>query len=1104
MPLTTILIANRGEIAIRIARAAAGLGLRSVAVYAEDDARSLHVRRADAAHALPGSGPASYLNIASMIAAAHATGCDAVHPGYGFLSENPDFERACLAAGLVFIGPDARTLALFGDKAQARALAETCGVPVAAGTARATSLAEARAFLGGLGAQGAVMVKAVSGGGGRGMRVVRTTDALDDAYARCQSEALAAFGNGDVYVERFVPDARHIEVQIVGDGTGLVTHLWERECTLQRRHQKLVEVAPSPSLDPTLRERIIAAAVRMAEAVGYRSLGTFEFLVDGGGTGADRAFVFIEANPRLQVEHTVTEAVTGIDLVQTQLRIAAGATLPDLGLTQAAIPRPDGYAIQLRVNLETMRPDGQAIPSGGLIAVYEPPSGPGIRVDGFAYAGYTTSPRYDSLLAKLIVHTRGRYDAALAAAARALGEFRIDGVATNAGFLQALLQHPDVVGDDIHTGFVEAHAAALSARAAEPRRSAFFEPPAAPVAAVGADATDGHGPPGSVAVRAPMAGSIVSVAVQPGDAVQAGAVTAVIEAMKVELLVKAETTGYVRAIAVAPGALVALDQPILFIEPATLDCDTGDAAAVEADASRIRPDLAEILQRRAALLDAARPDAVERRHRLGHRTARENIADLCEPGSFDEYGGLLLPMQRGRKPLDELIARSPADGLVAGVGLVNGSRFGRQEASCAVLSYDYTVFAGTQGFMAHRKTDRMFEVAAQLRLPVIVFTEGGGGRPGDTDYMGVSGLELRSFTLFAQLSGLVPLIGITAGRCFAGNAALLGCCDVVIATRDSTIGMAGPAMIEGGGLGRYTPEEVGPVSVQAPNGVIDIVVEDEAAAVVAAKAYLSYFQGPVSDWDCADQMQLRHLIPDNRRRVYDIRDIIAVIADSGSVLELRARFGVGMITALARIEGRPVGIIANNPVHLGGAVDAPGADKAARFMQLCGAFDIPILTLCDTPGFMVGPKSERTATVRHFARMFVTGANVAVPIFAVILRKAYGLGAQAMFGGNLHMPVLTLAWPTGEFGPMGLEGYVRLAYRRELEAIADPAARQARYEALVAALYEHGTALNAASFAELDDVIDPADTRQRIAAGLRSLKRPEPRPGKKRPMVDSW
>jgi acetyl-CoA carboxylase carboxyltransferase component len=398
----------------------------------------------------------------------------------------------------------------------------------------------------------------------------------------------------------------------------------------------------------------------------------------------------------------------------------------------------------------------------------------------------------------------------------------------------------------------------------------------------------------------------------------------------------------------------------------------------------------------------------------------------------------------------------------------------------------------------------MLGLVEQWRMPLVFYAEGGGGRPGDTDRLGMTGLDGPSFVQFAKLSGLVPVVGVVSGYCFAGNAAMLGCCDVIIATKNASIGMGGPAMIEGGGLGVYHPAEVGPVSFQAPNGVIDILVEDEEEATSAARKYLSYFQGSLASWNAPDQRLLRRAIPENRLRVYDIRTVIDLLADEGSVLEIRRDFGLGMITVFIRIEGKPFGLIANNPKHLGGAIDAPAGDKAARFMQLCDAFDIPIVSLCDTPGFMVGPEAEKTAIVRHVARMFVTGASLTVPLFGIVLRKGYGLGAQSMVGGGFHATFFTVAWPTGEFGGMGLEGYVRLGFRKEMEAIADPIEQEKYYKAKVAELYANGKAVSIASVLEIDEVIDPAETRRWIMAGLRSVPEPEPRRHRKRPCIDAW
>jgi len=608
--------------------------------------------------------------------------------------------------------------------------------------------------------------------------------------------------------------------------------------------------------------------------------------------------------------------------------------------------------------------------------------------------------------------------------------------------------------------------------------------------------------PATVTTTAPLQATVVSMAVAVGDLVAPGQTVAVLESMKMEHVVVAETGGTVREVAREAGDTVEKGGPLVVIEPGEVVAPAIAAAA--SSSGGVRPELAELFGRREKLLDERRPEAMARRHATGHRSTRENLADLCDEGSLVEYGALVVAAQRRRRPVDELIDRTPGDGLVGGIARVNGDLVGTERSRCAVLSYDYTVLAGTQGHMNHRKKDRLFDVIERLRLPLVLFAEGGGGRPGDTDGAGVTGLDTEAFALFARLSGLVPMVGVVGGRCFAGNAALLGCCDVVIATADTNLGMGGPAMIEGGGLGVFPPEAIGPMSVQVPNGVVDVAVADDAEAVAVAKAYLSYFQGPLSAWECADQRALRDCVPEDRRRVYDVHRVIEVLADTGSVLELRPQYGLAMVTALARLEGRPVGIVANNPMHLAGAIDAPAANKAARFLQLCDAHDLPVVSLCDTPGFMVGPEAEEAALVRHAGRLFVTGASVTVPFCTVVLRKGYGLGAQAMAGGSFRAPLWIGSWPTGEFGGMGLEGAVRLGYRRELEAVEDPAEREALYESMVARSYTVGKALNVATYFEVDDVIDPAETRERLAAMLAAAPPPSPRAGKKRPTVDPW
>ena len=1133
-----LLIANRGEVAIRIARTAADMGIATVAVFSEDDAASLHTRKADEACALQGTGAAAYLDIEQMVAVAETCRCDAIHPGYGFLSESLRFAQRCLEGGITFVGPSPEILELSGDKLRARAWATRCGVPVLRATVHSATVEQAIEFFAGLAPGGAMMIKAVAGGGGRGVREVLDGSQIRDAYARCQSEARAAFGDDAVYIEEMMPRARHIEVQIAGDGSGHVIHLGERECSIQRRHQKLLEIAPSPRLAPGLRERLTAAALRMAEAAHYQNLGTFEFLVDVDDDSEHAVFAFIETNPRLQVEHTVTEAVTGLDLVKLQLQLAGGYSLAEMEMGQGA-HSPRGLAMQVRINMETMQPDGIAKPSGGTLLVFEPPSGSGVRVDTCAYSGFAPSVRFDSLLAKLIVHSvDDDFDSLVRKTYRALCEFRIDGVLTNLGFLQNLLASRDFATHKLHTRFVDEHIVELASSGNSRHRRLFLEASPIPhevpgkrLAGVRIDTTDplavlnlgksaqgtpadgpaagaapvahAEGSDNTVPVAAPIQGTIVSLEVCEGEQVRIGQQLLVMEAMKMEHVINAQVGGTVRQITVALGDAVFEGHPLIFIEPGEVSA-ADVAQAEQLDLDRVRPDLAAAIERHEFGLDRTRPEAVERRRKTRQRTARENIEDLCDPGSYVEYGPLVIAAQRRRRSLDDLIRRTPADGMLAGIGRVNGDLFDQSRTRCIVMSYDYTVLAGTQGGQNHRKKDRLFELAEKWRLPVIFFTEGGGGRPGDTDGLTAVGLDTMAFHLFGRLSGLVPLIAINSGRCFAGNAAILGCCDVVIATANSNIGMGGPAMIEGGGLGVYRPEEIGGIDVQVSNGVVDIPVGDEADGVRAAKKYLSYFQGQLPNWSCADQRLLRNSIPENRLRIYDIRALIQTIADADSVLELRRQFGPGMVTALARIQGRPLGLIANNPAYLAGAIDSNGADKATRFMQLCDAFDLPILFLCDTPGIMVGPEIEKTGLVRHAARMFVTGGSLSVPFFTIVLRKAYGLGAQAMAGGSFKAPLFTISWPTGEFGGMGLEGAVKLGYRNEIAAINDAAERKAFYDKLVARMYEVGKAVNIASHFEFDDVIDPADSRTWINSALSLLPTPPSRAGKKRPCVDTW
>jgi acetyl/propionyl-CoA carboxylase alpha subunit len=1140
MTIRRLFIANRGEIAVRIARTAAEMGIETVSVFASDDAASGHVRAVETAVALQGAGPSAYLDLHALVALAVDQGCDAVHPGYGFLSEQAQFAQACVAAGVVFVGPSPAALAAFGDKAQARELATNSQVPLLAGTGVLASGPDgdqqALDFFAALPEGARVMVKAVAGGGGRGMRVVGQIGELLPALARCRSEAQSAFGEDSLYLERYLSGARHIEVQIVGDGTGAVATLGTRECSVQRRHQKILELAPAPLLTDSFTASLCSAAVSLGSAVSYRGVGTIEFLVDP----TSDAFFFMEANARLQVEHTVTEMIFGLDLVALSLDIANGASLRSLALPENSV----GCAVQARVNLEHLDADGVLRPSGGTLHRFDLPHGPGIRVDTHAYRGYATPQTYDSLLAKIIVHTKSTDMAvAIAKMGRALHAVATEGVATNTGLLKALVLRSEVANGTATTQFLDDNLAQLARVAAQmdldhgdaefAKDNSFVSSEdkanaGAGRAGVVVDRIDplavldlgraatasrkpeevaSNLPQGWIQVRSPLQGTVLELSVMVGQVVTAGTVLAVLESMKMEHEVRALSDGVIRFVGVQVGESLASGAEMVHLET-TASLEVASVVAEQRDLTIIRPDLQEVLDRHAVGLDENRPAAVAKRAATNQRTARENVADLCDTDSFVEYGAVVVAAQRRRRSEEDLIARTPADGLVGGIGTINATQFGPEASRCVVASYDYTVLAGTQGNQNHRKKDRLFEVAEQWRLPVVLFAEGGGGRPGDTDGLGVTGLDCLAFHIFGRLSGKVPIVGITSGYCFAGNAALLGCCDVVIATKNSNIGMGGPAMIEGGGLGVFHPSEIGPIDVQTSNGVIDIVVEDEAEAVAVAKQYLSYFQGPQPQWSCADQRELRWTIPENRLRAYDIRTVVRGVADEDSVLELRRGFGAGMITAFARIEGRPVGIVANDPTHLGGAIDAEAADKASRFMQLCDNFDIPLVFLCDTPGFMVGPEAEAAALVRKAGRLFVTSASVTVPFCTIVLRKGYGLGAQAMAGGGFKIPIFTVAWPTGEFGGMGIEGAVKLGYRNELAAIEDPVARRAQFDTMVDRMYAHGKALSIASHFEIDAVIDPADTRRWIIAALDTGSATKAGAWRsnppKRAMVDTW
>jgi acetyl/propionyl-CoA carboxylase alpha subunit/acetyl-CoA carboxylase carboxyltransferase component len=1081
-----ILIANRGEIAIRIARACADLGIRSVAVYSEDDADALHRVKADSAIALPGRGASAYLDGESLIAAAKAAGCEAIHPGYGFLSEAAAFAGRCEDAGLVFAGPSTRALGLFGDKARAVEHARSRDVPTARTSDGACDLAGALEFAESLNGAG-VLIKAVAGGGGRGMRIVRDFGTFAETWRRCASEAAAAFGSGELYVEELIGRARHIEVQILGERNGGVAHLFERECSVQRRFQKIIEIAPSPWLDDAMRQQLIAAALRIVEATGYVGLGTVEFLVeiDAGGRSTGR-FVFIEMNPRLQVEHTVTEELTRFDLVQLQLQLAAGATLDQLGLGQD-IQLPGGYALQLRINMENMAADGSARPSDGRLTTFEPPSGPGVRIETAAYAGYASNPNFDSLLAKLVVRSpSSAFPDAARRAYRALCEFNVAGVDTNIPVLQNILVHPDFEAGLADTKFVEGHAPELT----KPRHEAhpaFHRAAASHIVEAEFVPDQNLSPAEGIIVRSPMQGRVISVEASAGDYVRQGQSIMVIEAMKMEHSVVAEASGYVTRMLSSAGDIVQSGAPLLVLSPD--EQTSSDGPAQEADTDDQSEHLDVLLQHQTALLDQSRPEAIERQRARGALTARERIELLCDTKSFVEFGSLAHPEH----------GSAPADGVVTGTARID-------HRPVVVFAQDFTVFGGSVGHLGGSKVDRALAIALANGIPLVMLLDGGGHRIQDGQNSRSYAHGAATFHDFARLSGWVPVVAAVLGAGFAANTNYSGLADFVIMLRGrATMGLAGPALVKAGTGEDISAQALGGAATQVDkHGLADLGVESEQEAMDAVRAFLSYLPSnaqaavavadvPLNANEPARAQPLLTAIPANPRKSYDVRPAIGLIADPDSVYEIKPSFARNIVTAFARVEGRAVGFIANQALVAAGMLDSAACEKAAHFVALCDAFGLPLIYLIDVPGFSIGSDAERTTLGRRSARLIYELGHATVPRISIVLRKGYGLGYVAMGGGRSFDADTALAWPTAEICAMSVEGSVDVAYRQDYEAAADPKARR---QELIDSIRSRIGPIQAAQGFGIDEIIDPRTTRARL---IEILGRSPPRRNNRQP-----
>lgn len=1062
---STVLVANRGEIAVRIMRAVRENGGRAIAIYPVDDAESLHVRCADEAVQIPGAGTSAYLDIDAIASAARETGAQAIHPGYGFLSENAEFARSCGTAGIQFVGPAPEVLELFGDKARARAYAIDCDVPVLPGTGEATSLAEVEAFAA---EHDAVMIKALAGGGGRGMREVADPSGVAAAYTEASAEALRSFGDGAVYVEKLLTRPRHIEVQILGDGTGAVIALGERDCSIQRRHQKLVEVAPSPWLRDALREAVTAAALRLAERVSYSGLGTFEFLVEGG------EFWFMEANPRVQVEHTVTEEVTGVDLVSAQLAVADGASLADLGLTRA--PRPRGLAIQLRVNAETLDKDGAPVPSAGLLRRFEMPSGPGVRVDTYGYPGYRTSPRYDSLLAKVVVHADD-LPRACARAMAALEELVIDGVATNADLLHGVLASKSFRCEPWDTGFISENAEELLGHT-RPR-----------VAEADTQLEDssggGEAPPGSIAVTAPMPGVVLDVGVATGDVVGAGRPVAVIEAMKMEVVVQPPEGMRVEKVLVRAGDVVEAGAVLAYGEPigsAPADADPAELSGVDEDWA---PEIAEIERRRQSAQAMGGPDKVARQHANGKLDARQRIDALADPGSFAEIGALT-----GFTPRDDRSSTpefTPAN-FIAGTATIDGRK--------AVLGVDdFTLRAGSGDAAIHDKQIFAERYANEMRLPVVRLLDGasGGGSVKMITEAGYTYVPVNpgwdavvdNLSLVPVVSaGLGPTVGLGAARMVMSHLSILV---------DGTGQMftAGPPIVLGGTGERVTKEQLGGADVHRRNGSIERIVPDEQTAFEVIRRFLSYLPASVYELppvapshDPAGRREegLVGAVPRNPRRTYDVTAILNAIFDAGSVFRY-AEYGGGTVTALARLDGHPVGVIAADP-ELGATMSAEGALAVTRLVDLCETFHLPIVSLTDQAGMTIGSAAEKAATIRHGARAITAVYQARVPQAELIVRRVFGVGGAGII--NRHRASRSWSWPSGAWGSLPSQGGIEAAFRSRIERADDPAAELERIAAEIDAV---SSPFRTAERFGVQDIIDPRESRPLLCDWIRDAYR---------------
>mmetsp|Transcript_29449 Transcript_29449/g.63415 ORF Transcript_29449/g.63415 Transcript_29449/m.63415 type:complete len:1275 (+) Transcript_29449:165-3989(+) len=1166
-----ILIANRGEISIRIARAARALGAHSVAVCAPEDIDSPHVQFADeyvvlkndkvgsttttttttASTANAAIGP--YLDIDGLTNVAVERGVDLVHPGYGFLSESAPFAQSLLDSNITWVGPPPDVLHLFGDKIQARALAHRSDVPVVRGSGNLSSGEECLSVLKEGDVRLPAIMKAAYGGGGRGMRIVRDISQVTSSFDSCQREALTAFGRDEVFLEEFWEDTKHLEVQILADGQGGVVHLYERDCTVQHRHQKVIELAPARDIHPELRRRLVDCAVTLARGCAYKGAGTVEFLVRGDLEEADTEFVFMEVNPRVQVEHTVTEEATGIDIVQAQLLIAAGRSLDDLGLTQDNI-RLRQHSLQARI---TMMPG-----KGEVLDAYKEPTGDGVRCDTAGWhTGFAPNQMYDPLVGKLICSAAdgddddapgGSFEKARHLMMRSLDDFRIEGVANNIDAVERILSHPQFMANRVNTSFLADNPELLDPSKGKKVQTATEHGTAKRLFSEEKITFE---------LTPPMMGNILEVKKQAGDKVDVGEVIVVLSAMKIETEVVSPVRGVVTEVNCQAGEQVSGDTVVAVLEgyeeiqidattsTASPSSDTinntgsGVGAGVQfsdpsVDVWRGSDDFApqynvndgsmslpiipslpesqlnnekahgrrtrnEALQRElSSKIEAVKRGGGERalalHQKRGKMLPRDRIAAIVDRGSaFLEIGALA-----GGDGLyaSDGIEDLPSGGVVAGVGLIHGRE-------CMIVANDATVKGGTYFPITVKKHLRAQQIAAENRLPCIYLVDSGGAYlPKQAEVFPDKNHFGRIFFNQARMSAAgVPQLAVVLGSCTAGGAYVPAMSDEsVIVNKNGTIFLAGPPLVKAATREVVSAEDLGGADVHTRiSGVADHFAKDEPSALAKVRQIVGalpadprlQYTVPKNSSSFVEKplyplSDLLSIIPEDNRIPFDVRQILARVLDGSRFHEFKEHFGTSMVCGFGKIHGLPVGIVANN-----GILFSASSLKATHFIQLCGQRKIPILFVQNITGFMVGKEAENNGIAKDGAKLVTAVSCAPVPKLTLIVGGSHGAGNYGMCG-RAYDPRFLFTWPNSRISVMGgpqAAGVLSTVKNDQIEketGVPMNSEEIAEFEKPLLEKYEReGSPYFATARLWDDGVIQVEDTRKTIGQALRIVSK---------------